>query len=180
MATNKNRSVYQLKVTLREIDPPIWRRIEVWDDTTLTQLHRILQIVMGWEDYHLHEFHIGGRAYGVPDPDGSSPDRTVSDERHQRLGQLVSRVGTAFDYVYDFGDDWRHELLLEAIVPPEPDRQYPRCLAGERNGPPEDAGGPFGYARYLQALADHRHKEHEATLERRGPFDSEWVFARRA
>jgi hypothetical protein len=172
MAGKKNRVLYQLKVTLRDIDPPIWRRIQVWDDTTLAQLHRILQIALGWENYHLHEFHIGGRIYGVPDPDDRS-ERPIMDERRQRLREVIPQVGTSFEYVYDFGDNWRHELLVEAVVVPEAEQQYPCCLGGERSGPPEDVGGAFGYAAYLEALADSRHEEPANMLEWRGPFDSE-------
>jgi len=172
MATKKQGLVYQLKVTLCDIHPAIWRRLQVWDDTTLAQLHRILQVAVGWEDYHLHEFHIGSRTYGVPDPDDLS-ERPIIDERRQKLRTAVPQVGTSFEYVYDFGDNWRHELLLEAIVLPEPEQRYPRCLAGERSGPPEDAGGPLGYATYLEAIADSSHEEHEDMLAWRGPFDSE-------
>ena len=173
MAAKKNRVLYQLKVTLRDIHPPIWRRIQVWEDTTLAQLHRILQIAMGWEDCHLHEFRIGPRVYGVPDPDDDLYERPVADERRHRLRELVPEVGTSFEYAYDFGDNWRHELFLEDIVPPQPERQYPRCLAGERRAPPEDVGGPRGYTDYLDAMADASHEEHESMLEWRGPFDSE-------
>ena len=138
--TGKDRILYQIKVTLRDIDPPIWRRIQVWDDATLGQLHDILQIVMGWEDCHLHEFMIGRRLYSIPDEDDDFNERTVIDERRQPLRNVLPRVGTAFEYLYDFGDDWQHDLVLEAILLPEPDQQYPRCIAGERRCPPEDVG----------------------------------------
>ena len=173
MAAKKNQALYQLKVTLRDIDPPIWRRLQVWEDTPLAQLHRILQVAMGWEDYHLHEFHIGRRVYGVPDPDDDLNERPIIDERRRRLRELVPQVGASFAYVYDLGDNWRHELLLEAVVLPEPEQQYPRCLAGERSGPPEDVGGPHGYANYLDAIVDCNHEEHENMLEWSGPFDPE-------
>lgn len=172
MAGN-NRALYQLKVTLRDVHPPIWRRIQVWEDTTLAQLHRILQIAMGWEDYHLHEFRIGSDVYGVPDPDDDLYERPVIDERRQRLRQLVPQVGISFEYLYDLGDNWRHELLLEDIALPDPEQRYPRCLAGERCAPPEDVGGPPGYAAYREALADSSHEEHESMLEWRGTFDAE-------
>ena len=100
----KNRALYQLKVTLRDIQPPVWRRIQVWEDSTLAQLHTILQIVMGWEDYHLHQFVIGRRLYSVPDPDDDMYERKVIDERRVSLGEVVPRVGTQFAYLYDFGD----------------------------------------------------------------------------
>ena len=94
----KNRAVYQIRITLQEIQPPIWRRIEVWEDITLAQLHTILQIVMNWEDYHLHEFTIGRRLYSVPDPDDDMYERKVIDEQQVRLCEVVPRVGTQFLY----------------------------------------------------------------------------------
>ena len=169
----KSRALYQLKVTLREIHPPIWRRIQVWEDTTLAQLHTILQIVMGWEDYHLHEFVIGRRLYSVPDPDDIMYERKVVDESHVPLGEVVPRVGTEFRYLYDFGDSWEHDLILEAILLPETTAQYPTCIGGERRTPPEDVGGIAGYEEYLAVLADPEHEEHENMLHWRGAFDSE-------
>ena len=169
----KSRALYQLKVTLRDIHPPIWRRIQVWEDTTLAQLHTILQIVMGWEDYHLHEFLIGRRLYSVPDPDDIMYERKVVDESHVPLGEVVSRVGTEFAYLYDFGDSWEHDLLLETILLPETTAQYPTCIGGERRTPPEDVGGIPGYEEYLAVLADPEHEEHGNMLQWRGPFDPE-------
>ena len=173
MAGTKNRALYQLKVVLREIQPPIWRRIQVWEDATLAHLHRILQIVLGWEDCHLHEFVIGRRVYSVPDPEDDLYERKVIDERRVRLREVVPPVGTAFEYLYDFGDSWRHDLLLEAILLPEPGALYPRCIAGGRHAPPEDVGGSSGYEDYLEAMADPEHEEHENMLQWRGPFDPE-------
>jgi Plasmid pRiA4b ORF-3-like protein len=111
------------------------------EDTTLAQLHTILQIVMGWEDYHLHEFVIARRLYSVPDPDDIMNERNVVDESHVPLGDVVPRMGTEFAYLYDFGDSWEHDLILEAILLPEKTAQYPACIGGERNTPPEDVGG---------------------------------------
>jgi len=137
------------------------------------QLHRILQIVMGWEDYHLHQFEIGRRIYRVPDPDDYLYERKVINESRVRLREVVPRVATHFEYLYDFGDSWRHDLLLEAIVLPDLGAEYPHCLAGERHTPLEDVGGSPGYENYLEALADPEHKEHENVLRWRGPFDPE-------
>ena len=169
----KSRALYQLKITLRDIHPPIWRRIQVWEDTTLAQLHTILQIVMGWEDYHLHEFVIGRRLYSVPDPDDDMNERKVVDESHVPLGEVVPRVGTKFAYLYDFGDSWEHDLILEAILLPETTAQYPTCIGGERLTPPEDVGGITGYEEYLAVLADPEHEEHGNMLQWRGQFDPE-------
>ena len=167
----KNRVLYQLKVTLRDIQPPVWRRIQVWEDSTLAQLHTILQIVMGWEDYHLHQFVIGRRLYSVPDPDDDMYERKVTDERRVLLGEVVPRVGTQFVYLYDFGDGWEHDLLLEAIMLPETATPYPTCISGKRRTPPEDVGGPHGYEEYLAVLADVEHEEHDNMLRWRGPFN---------
>jgi hypothetical protein len=170
VAEAKNRAVYQLKVSLAEVSPPIWRRIQVWEDCTLHQLHRVLQAVMRWENYHLYEFVVGTRKYRDPHPEN---ERKILDSRRTRVAMVLPRVGAKIDYVYDFGDEWRHELLLEAIVLPEHDAIYPRCIAGERSGPPEDAGGPWGYKGYLQAMADPRHVRHAEMMGWRGPFDPE-------
>jgi hypothetical protein len=162
------RAVYQFRITLQDIEPTIWRRIQVWEDITLTQFHDTLQTVMSWEDYHLHEFKIGRRIFSVPDPDD---ERSVTDESEVSLSEVICRVGAQAIYLYDFGDDWRHDLLLEAILLPEPEALYPRCITGERRTPPEDVGGTAGYQDYLEALADPRHEEHESVLLWRGPFD---------
>jgi hypothetical protein len=165
-------AVYQFKVTLIGITPPIWRRVQVIGDYTLAQLHRVLQVVMGWENYHLYMFRIGSKKYGPPDPDGVD-DLGLVDAKRIRLTVVVPSVGTTFTYVYDYGDDWEHELLLEAILMPETGVMYPRCLAGERRCPPEDVGGIGGYADYLEAMFDPNHQEHEDMMMWRGPFDAE-------
>lgn len=173
MSTKKTKAVFQLKVRLRDIEPPVWRRVQVSEDTKLPRLHRILQLLFNWEDYHLHDFVVGRRVYSVPDPEDAFDERKVLDERLVPLNRIADHVGKTFVYAYDFGDGWQHDILLEAILLPEPDGFYPRCIAGARNGPPEDAGGPSGYADYLDALGDPEHEEHENMLAWRGPFDSE-------
>ena len=92
MTRKNNRALYQLKVTLQEIHPPIWRRVQIGEDATLAQLHRALQIIMGWEDSHLHEFSIGRRIYSVPDPDDDLYERKVIDEKRVRLKEATPRV----------------------------------------------------------------------------------------
>jgi hypothetical protein len=169
----KTRALYQLRIALQDIEPTVWRQIQVWEDITMGKLHDILQVVMGWEDYHLHEFMIGRRLYSVPDPDDDMNERKVIDERRERLCDAMPRVGTQFLYLYDFGDNWRHDLLLEAILLPESSEQYPRCIGGERRTPPEDVGGTTGYEEYLEAIKDPEHEEHENVLRWRGAFDPE-------
>ena len=170
VAVRQNRAVYQFTVTLRNIHPPIWRRIQVWEDARLAQLHRALQMVMGWEDYHLYEFRIGGNIYAVPDLED---ERKIIDVKRIRVHDVLQRVGTEVKYVYDLGDYWQHDLLLEDILQPGADTPYPRCIAGERNCPPEDVGGSVGYEDYLDAMADPEHEEHEDMIQWRGPFDVE-------
>jgi hypothetical protein len=170
VASRKNRESYQFKVVLRGISPPIWRQFQVWEDATLAQLHRILQMVMGWENYHMYEFRIGGRIYGDPNLDD---EREINDAKRTPIRNVLPGVGAEFEYEYDFGDDWQHDLLLEAVMQSSPETAYPRCIAGERNCPPEDVGGSGGYADYLEALADPDHEEHENVMAWRGPFDPE-------
>jgi len=169
----RTRDVHQLRIELSGSRPPIWRRVLVFGDITLPQLHLTLQIVMGWENYHLHEFRIGGNAYAEPDPEDDHFGRTVLDERRVRLQKLIATAGTSFEYLYDFGDGWRHDITVESILPATPRKRYPVCIAGERSAPPEDVGGMGGYARYLEALRDIRHEDHRRLLAWRGRFDPE-------
>jgi hypothetical protein len=150
-------TIYQLKVALQHVRPPVWRRFQVRGRTTLAGLHRILQTVMGWTDSHLHEFEIDANLYGLT---GLDTDYQVEDERGFRLEQIVPAEGLRFSYLYDFGDGWEHILFVEKILPPEPDQRYPRCLAGENACPPEDVGGIGGYARFLEAIQDPADEEH--------------------
>jgi hypothetical protein len=163
--------IYQMKVTLEEISPPIWRRIQVTNNTTLGKLHRILQIIMGWSDYHLHEFIIDGVSYGVPDKEGMFE---VKNEKNVRLNQIVSKEQTRFTYIYDFGDYWQHKILCEKILPLELDMLYPKCIKGKRTCPPEDCGGVGGYYDFLEAIQSPNHPEHDEMLEwAGGSFDPE-------
>jgi Plasmid pRiA4b ORF-3-like protein len=154
--------VYQLKITLKDGKPPIWRRVEVADDITLARLHHIVQVAMGWTDSHLHMFSLGRTSYGVPDPDYNED---VRDERRYKLNQLLTAPKQKLSYEYDFGDSWTHELLLEQVREPEPGATYPRCITGKRACPPEDCGGVWGYAEFLEAIADPEHPEHDELLE---------------
>jgi len=164
------KRVYQLKVTLRDIRPPIWRRIQVTSDITLFDLHGILQVVMGWYGGHLHEFDVFGDTYGDPqDAEGE-----VLDERKVTLCKLITGEKEKFHYMYDFGDSWEHEILVEKILPAEKGIQYPVCLTGKRACPPEDCGGTSGYEELLEILNDPSHPKHEDMFNwLPGDFDSE-------
>ncbi len=162
--------IYQIKVTLRDSTPPIWRRIQVKGDTKLDELHDILQIAMGWTDSHLHTFRREAAEYGVPDPD--FPD-SMEDECSVRLDRIATE-GETIIYEYDFGDGWEHDLEIEKVIAPEPGVYYPRCFAGERACPPEDCGGVWGYENMLQILNDPDHEEYEEIREWMGEdFDPE-------
>jgi pRiA4b ORF-3-like protein len=159
----KPKSLYQLKVTLIDAHPPIWRQIQVPGEIHLSELHGVLQIAMGWTNSHLHQFRIGERDYGIPDEDSADYLPDLMDERQVRLEE-VAQAKTRFVYEYDFGDSWRHQIFVEAIVKPTHAVEYPVCLAGERACPPEDVGGVWGYAKFLQALRDPKHPEHDEFL----------------
>lgn len=152
--------VYHLMVSLREIKPPIWRRVQVPGDITLAKLHRVFQIVMGWTNSHLHKFSIGGVDYAQPDPDGFL---NFQSDRRARLNNVV-RAKQKFEYEYDFGDSWKHDIVVEKTLQPEPGAFYPFCLGGERACPPEDCGGVWGYQEFLEAIMNPAHREHEAML----------------
>lgn len=155
--------VYLLEVTLKEIQPPIWRRFQVPSSLTLAQLHDALQIIMGWTDSHLHRFIINGQEFGRPDyEERFADDDPIRDERRMRLARLFPVVPAAFLYEYDYGDGWIHVLVVENILSARPGVDYPNCIEGERACPPEDVGGVSGYEELLAVLADPEHEEHEA------------------
>jgi hypothetical protein len=163
-----SRHIYQLKISLADVTPPVWRRVLVPGGYTLDRLHRVIQYAMGWQNCHLHCFDIEGVQYGEPDPDG---ELALRDELDVRLDAVAAKGGR-FLYTYDFGDWWEHEIIVEDVFGAEPDERYPACVGGERACPPEDVGGAFGYARFLAAISDPSHAEHEAMATWIGrPFD---------
>jgi hypothetical protein len=169
----KEAKICQLKITLKYIRPPIWRRVQVRADVTLAKLHEIIQIAMGWYDSHLHQFRVGKVYYGTPHIDEFS-ELNLKDDSKTQLGRVLTRPKQKIIYEYDFGDGWEHEILLEKSLPPEPGIRYPRCLAGARACPPEDCGGVGGYANFLEAIGDPNHEEHDEYLEWiGGEFDPE-------
>lgn len=166
-----NSPIYKLKVTLRYIRPPIWRRVEVPGDFSLFNLHRTLQAAMGWTDSHLHQFMHRGVYYGVPDREFDMP---VISERRTHLADLLEHPKDHLIYEYDFGDSWEHDVVLEGIIEATPRVRYPRVTGGKRACPPEDVGGFPGYAEFLVVMADATHEEHDSTLEWvGGQFDPE-------
>jgi hypothetical protein len=171
MSDKATDPVYQLKVTLRDSKPPIWRRLLVSDSTTLYKLHQIIQVAMGWTDSHLHQFIIESERYSIPSPEDWEP---VMDERRYPLNEVIPSEKFKFVYVYDFGDSWDHEILVEKILPSEPGVKYPLCIKGKRACPPEDVGGIWGYDSFLEAMSDPNHREHDSYVEWwGGGFDPE-------
>lgn len=152
-------STFELHVQLRHIKPAIWRTLEVPGAATLEDVHYAIQVAMGWQNSHLHEFRIGRRRYGMSDVDEFGELGPIEDERAHAL-QDVTQSGARFLYTYDFGDGWEHDVTVKRVSSATK-RATPRCLDGERACPPEDCGGAPGYANLLTVLADPKHEEHE-------------------
>lgn len=165
------RITYQLRVALRGTRPPIWRRFLVSPSMRLSRLHDVIQVVMGWEDCHLHMFRKGPRRFMLPNPwmdEMTSLGRpSILDERKYRVGQLLTREKEWIEYDYDFGDSWHHRIALQKMLPRDPAVRLPVCVSGKRRCPPEDCGGVWGFYEKLQILADPEHEEHE--------WISEWM-----
>jgi hypothetical protein len=171
--------VFQLKVTLEDIKPPIWRRIEVPGSYTFWDLHVAIQDAMGWQDYHLHEFLIKRlnkvTHIGVPHDDFPME---VLPGWENKIADYLSPEFPKLDYSYDFGDDWLHRVLLEKVIPALPGGVYPRCIKGKRACPPEDCGGAYGYQRLLKILSDPKHHDYNSRKSwvesvTGGPYDPE-------
>jgi len=175
-------AVYQLKITLKDVKPPVWRRVQV-KDCTLDKLHEHIQTAMGWTNSHMHHFRIDGRLYGDPRLLAETfGELNYADSTRTRLGDILPEGNgrSRFEYEYDFGDGWRHEVLFEGFPSSGPKAKSPLCLEGERACPPEDCGGPPGYGDYLAAIADSQDEQHEEMLKWRGPFDPEAFNAKAA
>ncbi len=152
------RETYQLKITLKDSKPPIWRRFLVEKNVPLSSLHNAIQIIMGWQNAHLHQFVSKGRYYGILDDDFGGDD--TLDEKKYRLNQLLTKEKESISYEYDFGDFWEHKIVLEKILPFDPTVQLPFCVKAAGACPPEDVGGIWGYYNFLDALKDKNHPEH--------------------
>jgi|SRR5665213_313861 len=165
------KSIYQLKVTLKDINPPIWRRILVSPSTSLFQLHDILQLAMGWMDSHLHEFTKDETHYQPPEEDAESE---YVNSKTALLGRVLTAPGDKMEYLYDFGDGWEHEIILEQVRTTEPGRKYPYCADGERACPPEDCGSIPGYQDLVEAMGSPKHPDRKKFIEwLEGTYDPE-------
>jgi len=163
----------QIKITLENIAPPIWRRVVVPGDITFKKLHDVIQKAFGWENYHMHEFRVGKTRVGTRSGENFfGMDNDLVSESRATLADLLEGK-KKFRYWYDFGDDWRHAIAIEKSLPPDDTQTPALLLAGERACPPEDCGGPWGYADLLAILRDPSHPDHEGMKEWAGDFDPE-------
>jgi hypothetical protein len=157
--------IFTFKITLLGTAPPVWRRVKVLDCINLRNFHYIVQCVMGWDNSHLHQYFCGKERYGAPSADNAP--RLVRDETQFVLADIFKRTGMKVRYEYDFGDSWLHEIILEKSVPATADHTHPICLGGQRNCPPEDIGGIWGYTELLESVSNPSHP-------RRSEFE-EWL-----
>ncbi|MFM9068877.1 MAG: plasmid pRiA4b ORF-3 family protein [Planctomycetota bacterium] len=177
--------MFQFKITLLEVWPAIWRRIQI-PDCNLADLHRYIQAAFGWCDNHLHQFDIDGECYSQSAQNDDDFDMDCNDEADVLLSNLVPKSGrpSRWIYEYDFGDGWRHEVLFEGFPPADPTEKYPLCVEGERACPPEDCGGPYHYGDLVAIIRDTKREDYEELLEDMveewGPLDPEAFDAKKA
>jgi hypothetical protein len=162
--------VYQFKITLEDIKPQIWRRIQVPENYSFWALHVAIQDSMGWQDYHLHNFSMLKPATGkmvnitFSDEDYRAFNRSNLSCHREKIAKYFSVENRDADYIYDFGDNWEHSIMLEKILPVKEGTKYPLCTGGKRACPPEDCGGVPGYNDLLKILSNPRHPEYKSML----------------
>ena len=167
-----SQKIARIRIELEHIEPRIWRRVEVSVTTNLRALHEIIQAAMPWENYHLYQFAVGDRVYGEPDPEDAIWGRKIYQAKGMRLGTLIDRGVTELLYTYDFGDDWQHRVIVEAVSEADPGADYPLFVDGERTAPPEDVGGPTGFMEFIEAIAKRSHSQHKDMVRwYGGPFN---------
>jgi hypothetical protein len=173
-AADSFNEIATVRIELKDTDPPIWRQVEAPTSITLKVLHDIVQATIGWMDYHLWEFTIAGRTYGLPmDEDwGAEPRKEAAKVR---LREVLKPGRTVIDYLYDFGDSWEHKITVTGVRQGEPGLAYPRYVGGEGAGPPEDCGGIPGFYEMLAARADPDHPEHKPIVEWLDDYDPDEV-----
>jgi len=159
-AKERPKTVHRIKVTLRGSKPPIWRRLEVDSRITLLKLHMTIQAVFGWEDCHMWVFETSSGSYGVADRELGHRSAGA-----RKLADVAPKLGDRIRYIYDFGDNWEHDIVVEDVAEAEAGATLPRCLAGKRACPPEDCGGMWGYQELLAILADPSNEEHAGRRE---------------
>jgi len=171
--------VYQFKITLMDVRPSIWRRIQVPETYSFWDLHVAIQDAMHWLDYHLHEFEIVNPSTGIKTSVGIPGDedfgKEILLEWKQKIADYFSMENRLAKYTYDFGDNWEHIIKLEKVLPRDKNINYPVCIGGKRASPPEDCGGVWGYEDFLKIINNPDHEEYEETIEwAGGEFDPEY------
>lgn len=163
-----NWPIYQVKITLQDIEPPIWRRLLVSSNMTLAKFHKVIQAAMGWSDAHLHMFKVGVVRFMVPYDPTDLMELTAIDARRVKLIHLVPHhrpfkedFHFAFEYEYDFGDSWQHEIVFEDVQMGESKQKVPICIEGARACPPESVGGARRYQEFLAAIQNPEHGAHQ-------------------
>ena len=173
--------IARLRVELRHLEPKIWRRIDMPLSATLERLHEAIQLAMGWTFSHLWEFEVAGRRYGDPSFEPFDDEPRLYRANGLQLRTAIDRGADRFVYVYDFGDDWRHDVIVEEVRDGAPGGDYPALVDGARRCPPEDVGGLPGFLEFLDAVSDPAHEMHEELVEwQGGPFDAAEFDAERA
>ena len=156
--------IVRLRISLDDTDPEIWRRVDVPLGLSLTGLHDVIQAIMAWQSYHLYEFRVGEKRYGVPDPEWDF-DPPVVRAKNVKLRTILDRAEEQFHYTYDFGDDWSHTITVEKIFGAEPDQTYPQFIDGERRAPPEDVGGLPGYYEFINIIEKGKGRKYQEAID---------------
>lgn len=159
---------YQLKISLIDIKPSIWRRIIVPPNITFFKLHKIIQATFNWQDYHIFNFDFGDAVVCLPDPEYSLGEFYGSgveelNAKKVKIDRLFTKDKT-FIYEYDLGDSWKHEIVVEEILESDQDVKFSRCTEGERHRPPEEVGGIGGYKNFLEAINNPNHPDYDDML----------------
>jgi hypothetical protein len=172
-----HQQIYQIKITLKGSKPPIWRRVLLPSETSLSDLHYTIQIVMGWENAHLHQFIKDRTFYAekMEEDDFWDMGNNV-DYTGMKISDLLKKEKDKMVYEYDFGDGWEHDVVLEKILPADEKIKHPVCIKGKMNCPPEDCGGIWGYYELLNILNNPKHPQHKELFEWMGEekFDPEY------
>ncbi len=158
--------IYQIQIALADSSPKIWRRILVQPTLRLSDFHMTIQIVMGWENDHLHQFIKNKTFYTVRlEDDWTWDDLRNVDYKKLKISDLLNKAKEEIEYEYDFGDSWHHEIILEEILPADANEKYPVCTDGQMACPPEDCGGIWGYYGMLEIIGNPEHEEYEEYMQ---------------
>lgn len=172
----KSDKILELKITLNNIRPPIYRKIQVPDFYTFHQLHHLIQLAFEWENIHMYTFFDKDSEISAFEDDFS--ERQPGDAKKIKLKERFKSLKDRLLYVYDFGDNWEHTVELEKVLDADPSKRYPACISGQRNAPPEDVGGAFGFEDFVEAMNDMKHPQHDDFIEWYGRFFDEMAFSK--